>query len=500
MADVEKIKNNIRHAIKTDPIIPTIIGDIIISGQIGEGGNSLVYTATWGKLEVAIKILAIDYQEEKDSEKYKRFIDEFHGLLPLFNTGVIVPIYYSGLFGEKFPFFVMEVYPETLDSWVKKNPIHDIHNLLPLIKRLLFCLNMIQRFGIIHRDIKPKNIFIDEYGKLVLGDFGIAWFDPEHYEKLAHTSAGDRLANYGFSAPEQFQKECSPAFSMDIFAVGQILQWMVTGNPHSGTARKHLGEIDESLRILDLFVDRLLSNDPNKRPQTAEEALKILEEIMRTKYEDSALFSWRSNYEFDYRLARAQPGGRGLIEIRGSQNIDQLLELLGQDPEKYELWWTRGIRNLHIYRLQKQTEGFWLMNEYEFNIESVWIYRHYHALYKNFVLIKTEPLPPFGFNEKSSESECAGYYKGFYFPREQFEDGIAIIEGQRIDLDSYAELRCRELKPNLYFFSIRTGNILYMQNDSIVESVYHAVVERGFINDEDIEMLNNTRKDPMLND
>lgn len=500
MANVDDIKQIISKNIKENGIVSTIIGDIVIKKKIGEGGNSLVYDASWGKRLVAVKILAIDYHKDKESEKYKRFIDEFQGLIPLLGSGVIVPIYHFGLFQEIFPYFVMDIYPETLDSWIKKNPVRDIHNLIPYIKRLLYCLDVIHRHGIIHRDVKPKNIFVNENGEFLLGDFGIAWFDPEHYEKLAHTSKGDRLANYGFSAPEQFQKGVVPATTMDIFAIGQIVQWIVTGNTHGGTDRKLLSSFSESFTMIDPLIDKLLAYDPKSRPQSALDAWLTVEKIIEGQDDKPNLTGWRSIEEFDHRLAQAQPGGRGLIEIRDPQSIDQLLELLSQDPQKYELWWTRGIENFHIIRLKKQTEGFWVLNQYEFNVESVWIYRHHHALNKNFVLVKTAPLPSYAFSKKSSETEYAGYYNGFYFTRDQYEDGIAIIEDKRIELDSTAEPRCRELRSNFYFLCVRTGNILYMGNDSIVDSIYQTIIKRGFINDQDIEMLNNTQKDPMLVD
>ena len=500
MANIDETKQIIRKQIKVNGTLSTIIGDIVIKKQIGEGGNSLVYTASWGKRLVAVKILAIDFRKDKESEKYKRFIDEFQGLIPLMGSGVIVPIYYFGLFQEIFPYFVMDIYPYTLDSWIKKYPVQDIHNLIPYIKKLLFCLDVIHRHGIIHRDVKPKNIFVDENGELLLGDFGIAWFDPEHYEKLAHTSSGDRLANYGFSAPEQFHKDVLPAFTMDIFAIGQIVQWLVTGNTHGGTDRKLLSNCNESYSLIDPLIDKFLAYDPKNRPQSAFEAWQIVKETLEGQDKNPILTGWRSIDEFDHRLAQAQPGARGLVEVSDRQSIDQLLELLSNDPEKYELWWTRGIENFQIERLQKQPEGFWVMNYYEINIKTIWVYRHNHALNKDFVLIKTAPLPSYGFANKPSEIELAGYFNGSYFPREQYEDGIAIIGDKRIELDSTAEPRSRELKPNFYFLCVRTGNILYMRNDSIVESIYHAINERGFITDQDIEMLNNTQKDPMLID
>jgi len=501
LPNIEELKQKIRQAITVNKQIPTLMGDICISKQIGEGGNSIVYEATWGGRSVAVKIIALDYQVEKDSEKYKRFIDEFLGLIPLSKSDVIVPVYHFGLLENRYPFFVMELYPETLEGWIRNNPIQDIQTLVPIIERFLYCLNAIHAQGIVHRDIKPKNIFVDRYNRLLLGDFGIAWFDPEHYEKLSHTSTGDRLANYGFSAPEQFHRDNSPAPTMDIFSIGQIIQWMVTGNTHGGTERKQLRDIHESLGALDPFVDTLLAYDPQKRPQNAPEAHKILEKCVVDQEQQIVFSGWRCQEEFDHRLAEAQPGGRGLIELGDSQSYDRLLELLSDEPQKYELWWTRGLGNFQIIRLKKQPKDIWLMNQYEFQIKTVWLYRHPHALNKNFVLIKTVPLTSFGITGKTSDTtECAGYFDGHYFSREELEDGIAIINDKRVNLDSTAEVRCREMKPQFWFLSVRTSNILFMKNDEIVDRVYNSIFDRGYIENSDIEILNNTQKDPTLID
>ena len=502
MSNIDDIKNEIRDSINSNSQIPTIIGDISIEKQIGEGGNSLVYKADLSKRQVALKIHAINYKLEKNTEKYKRYIDEFCGLLPLSGFGLTVPIYYFGLIEEKYPFFIMELFNGTLDSWIKNNSVENIQYMVPIIKKLLNCLNFIHNYGIIHRDIKPKNIFIKESGELILGDFGIAWFDPEHYEKLAHTSKGDRLANYGFSAPEQFQKDCIPSETMDIYAIGQIIQWMITGNPHSGTNRRLLSSVHDSFGVLDQLVERLLSFDPKHRPQSATEALNLLMEFTESQnISRNIINDWGNVNEFASRLGKFLPGKRHLIEISDKKRIDELLELLSIEPQKYELWWTRGLSNFQIEQIKKQPEGFWLLNQYEFQIQTIWVYRHPSAIYKDFVLIKTIPMKSFGIDKNTSTiKEIAGYFNGHYILPEEAEDGYATIEGKVVEIDSYVEPRCREFQIQYYFLGARTSNILYRANDEIVQEVYQSLLQKGFITEYDIEKLNKTKRDPVLID
>jgi hypothetical protein len=110
---------------------------------------------------------------------------------------------------------------------------------LNLFKFLISTIEKIHNEGIIHRDIKPENILI-ENNNYLLADFGIASFNPEIFKIIAETDKKERVGNRLFSAPEQEEKGVEAHPTMDIYAIGQVLQWYATGSTHRGTGRQKI--------------------------------------------------------------------------------------------------------------------------------------------------------------------------------------------------------------------------------------------------------------------
>ena len=151
------------------------------------------------------------------------------------------------------------------------------------VKQILYATSNIHKQGIFHRDLKPDNILIDEEGRLFIADFGIAYYNPEIFEKTGHTTEGERLANFDFSAPEQRNSETIPNATMDIYAIGQITQWLVFGKTTKGTHRKRLYEKFNTPRMhfLDDIVDKCLNDDPQERFQSVEEIFNEIEKLIK---------------------------------------------------------------------------------------------------------------------------------------------------------------------------------------------------------------------------
>lgn len=226
---VDAAKRKIRVHLKGNPELETPLGPLRVGRGIGEGANALVFRAQWGRGHVAAKFLAEDCSGglPNASRRYKRFVDEFRELVQLSPSGAVVSMMYQfGLMETDdgaFPYVLMELCPQTLKTWRADNPVGSFNDLLPVLSRLMGCLEMIHGRNIVHRDLKPANVLLNGRGQLVLADFGIAWFDPDHYERLASTSKGERLANWGFSAPEQWRRNPpQPDTTMDIYALGLL--------------------------------------------------------------------------------------------------------------------------------------------------------------------------------------------------------------------------------------------------------------------------------------
>jgi len=89
--------------------------------------------------------------------------------------------------------------------------------------------------NVFHRDIKPANILQSHDEEIVVADFGIAHFHEEHLRTLVDTHPNERLANFGYSAPEQRKRGSTVDQRADVYALGLILNEMFTRHVPQGS-------------------------------------------------------------------------------------------------------------------------------------------------------------------------------------------------------------------------------------------------------------------------
>ena len=273
-----------------------IINEIQDPGN--QGGNGKILFGNLNKHEVAIKVL---YNNEKG--KINRFFDEFVNIsMSLQKTKGVVELYlYEEIDyeGQKIYCIVMKKYKGNL---LKSKSEVTVENTIKLFFDLCNILEQIHKYNIIHRDIKPENILIDENNEIILCDFGIAYFDPEEYEYTGHTLSNELLRNRKFSAPEQEIKGIKPHVTMDIYALGQIIQWYVTASPHSGEGRIQLSSILKDRRIggLDKIISKCIQFEPQKRYQNIDEIYDDLRKY-DIKVDKEEIFE---NFDDDYEIEK----------------------------------------------------------------------------------------------------------------------------------------------------------------------------------------------------
>ncbi len=242
-----------------------IITDIYADGN--SGGNGRVLFGNLNKKNIAIKVL---YQ--KDENKRTRFKEEFINVLMNLQkvTGVVEQYLYDevNVEGSTISYIVMKQYNSQLNN---KDVTED--KAINLFLDLCRIFKEIHNVGIIHRDLKPENILIDEHSNIIISDFGIAYYNPENYDFTGNTKYGELLGNRNFSPPEQSIKGIMPQRTMDIYAIGQIIQWYVTGIFTRGTHREHLYKKYNShnMKNLDIIIEKCLSDKPEERYQSMEE-------------------------------------------------------------------------------------------------------------------------------------------------------------------------------------------------------------------------------------
>ena len=244
---------------------------------------------------VAIKTIRKDLLDPEDAEEHsRRFLIEARAAGKL-NHPSIVGIYDYGD-EQGLSYIVMEfVQGKELKSFFDAKHVFTNAQTLRLMGELLDALGYSHRRGVIHRDVKPANIFVTEGGAVKLGDFGIARIDSTQ-----KTHAGTVLGTPSYMSPEQIRGESADLRS-DLYSAGVILYQFLAGErPFTGTMvavmQKVLNDPPPSpslknpllSREVDAVVARALAKRAADRFQTAAEFKEALSNAIDPRDSDDA--------------------------------------------------------------------------------------------------------------------------------------------------------------------------------------------------------------------
>ena len=209
-----------------DRLREALAPDYEVERQLASGGMGVVFLGRDVTLDrrVAIKIIKPELATASAAE---RFVREARALASL-NHPNIVPVHRAGE-AHGFSYYVMDyLEAATLADRLLTGPLPPAQ-VMALGRDVLAALEATHRRGIIHRDVKPANIFLLE-GRAVLADFGIAKSTATGSPPL--TADGRAVGSPGYMAPEQMAGgDVTPA--TDLFALGLVLYEALTGEPWS---------------------------------------------------------------------------------------------------------------------------------------------------------------------------------------------------------------------------------------------------------------------------
>jgi serine/threonine protein kinase len=256
---------------------PDRLGAYRVTGRLGEGGMGVVYEATDERLGrlVALKVIHEDVVRRQGIRE--RFYREARVAASV-NHPHVCQIYDIGDEGGLVYLAMERLDGETLATRLTRGPLA-LAEAIEVSLGVLAALDALHRRGIVHRDVKPPNIFLTPHGVKLL-DFGLALLtgDAESHTRLTHP--GTLLGTPRYMAPEQVRSAAVDERA-DLFALSAILYEMLTGvAPFAGDsipatlekilhAEPPMVAGSPGVAAADRVIHRGLAKSPGHRFQTA---------------------------------------------------------------------------------------------------------------------------------------------------------------------------------------------------------------------------------------
>ncbi|NQZ56414.1 MAG: serine/threonine protein kinase [Lentisphaeraceae bacterium] len=281
-----------------------------IGAIIGSGGNATVVEAYDRDLKrkVAVKLLKAKYHTCERT--VRRFLNEARITAKLQHPGV-VPVYEVGYIGNKDFFFSMKkVEGQTFRDMLNEDPSkRNPRGLLKTFDTICETMAYAHANGITHRDLKPENLMIENYGSILIMDWGLAkdsnqdsidgtlkYESTSRFENnsdLELTMTGEISGTPSYMSPEQALGMMNKLnASSDVFSLGILLYEIITGfNPFARSRGTNYREILEAIKHSQpALIERNFKNQKVK-VEMAAICMKCLEKLPDDRYKDAgALF------------------------------------------------------------------------------------------------------------------------------------------------------------------------------------------------------------------
>jgi serine/threonine-protein kinase len=267
-------------------------------GKLGKGAMATVYKAKQTSLDRIVAVKVLPRRSSENIEFVERFYKEGKAAAKLAHNNIVQAID-VGSTPDGFHYFVMEyVEGKTLYDVMQPPPIGEgrafsEQEALDIAIQIADALHHAHQRGLIHRDVKPKNILLTPQGTAKLTDLGLARAADD--KEAAESEAGKAYGTPYYISPEQIRGDVDIDFRADLYSLGATLYHMVTGRPPfdgetpSTVMHKHLKEkltpadhVNTSLSAgIGEIIDVAMAKDRDERYRSTEDMLEDLEAVRR---------------------------------------------------------------------------------------------------------------------------------------------------------------------------------------------------------------------------
>jgi WD40 repeat protein/serine/threonine protein kinase len=287
--------------------VPTlVVGDYELLEFVGKGGMGVVYRARHRRLHrtVAFKLIRPDRLKnllpEKRREWLERFRTEAQAAARSEHANVVTVYDVAEVNGQ--PFYTMHyVDGSSLAEVCRDGPLTN-HRAVTYLEPVARAVHHIHTCGVLHRDIKPKNILIDGQDQPLVSDFGLAlWQESSDAAKPAEALLGTPA----YMSPEQARYPDLVDATSDVYSLGATLYHLLTGRPpfqgpdHADTLR----QVDEEEPV----PPRQLNRSVDKDLETI--TLKCLQKDRSRRYADAAALAEDLRRYLNREPIQARPVG-----------------------------------------------------------------------------------------------------------------------------------------------------------------------------------------------
>ena len=263
------------------------LGHYEILEEIGRGGMGVIYRARQQHSRRIVAVKRIFAHEVNSHETLVRFRREAEAVASLDHPNIL-PIHEVSESEEGLPYFSMKYATggslRAAAPSLRTKPRECVRLMAKVARAIAYAHSK----GVLHRDLQPGNILLDENGEPMVSDFGLAkWLDQG--SDLTRTL--ETLGTPGYIAPEQAERPADKlTCAADIYSLGAILFYLLTGRPPfvgsnvlhvihqaAATPAPRLRSLAPSFdRDLETIVARCLEREPEMRYRTASELALIL--------------------------------------------------------------------------------------------------------------------------------------------------------------------------------------------------------------------------------